>query len=119
MVLNALAVIVALTLFGNVAAHSANLPIPGSAIGLSLLACYFVLRGGPDEGSSTLFDTMAPHLSFFFVPAAAGLIAHTEILTEFWFVFAAAIVFGTSLVIVVTGVLAHGLLTLLGRSRTT
>jgi holin-like protein len=65
-----------------------------------------------------LFETVAPHFPLFFIPAAVGVVASIELLSQTWLFFVAAIVFSTAVTIAVTGYLAQLLLERLRRSRT-
>lgn len=108
--IKALALAVTLVLLGNAVAANMDAPVPGAALGLLLLAGYFCVRGGLDEGTARLFDFAAPHFPLFFVPAAAGVVASGEMLAHSWIHVAAAIGLGTAITMIVTGVLAQALL---------
>jgi holin-like protein len=108
----------ALAVLGDVISGMLAAPIPGSSIGMLLLASVFVARGGADSGSARLFDLASPHFPLFFIPAAVGVIASRELLAAAWLQVAAAIVVGTLVTIAVTGLLAQHLLIQLGVTRT-
>lgn len=113
-----LTLVLTLSLVGDAIAAVLEAPVPGAAIGLALLTGLFVLRKGPDAGSVRLFETVAPHFPLFFIPAAVGIVSSTELLSQTWLFFVAAIVFSTAVTIAVTGHLAQLLLERLRRSRT-
>ena len=112
-----LTLVLILSVIGDAIAASLDAPVPGSAIGLLLLTSLFVVRNGPDAGAVRLFEAVAPHFPLFFIPAAVGVVASTEVLSQTWLFFVAAIVFSTTVTIAVTGRLAQVLLERLKRSR--
>lgn len=59
---------------------------------------------------AALFDAVAPRFQLLFVPAAVGVVANLDLLAASWISFAAAIVAGTAIAIVVTGLLVQALL---------
>jgi holin-like protein len=111
--------VISLVVFGDMIADRLEAPVPGAAIGMVLLATAFAIQGGPDDGLGRLFDTVSPHFTMFFVPAAVGVVASVDILANAWPHFVAAIVLGTTLTIAFTGLLTQALLRLLRRERTT
>ena len=66
-----------------------------------------------------LFDTVSPHFTMFFMPAAVGVVANIDILANAWPHFVAAIVLGTTMTIAFTGLLTQALLRLFRHARTT
>lgn len=106
----ALAAALALTVLGDVVAESLALPVPGAAVGLGILACVFVAQGGADAASGQLFDVISPHLPLLFIPAAAGVVANLDLLSQTWMPVAVAIVVGTAITLIVTGLVAQRLL---------
>ena len=109
-VLKSLALVLVLAALGDQLAGALHAPVPGAAIGMTVLIAWFALRGGPDESSGRLFDGMAPHLPLFFVPAAVGIITGAELLSQAWAYIAAAIALGTAATIAATGLVAQALL---------
>lgn len=105
-----LTLILLLAVVGDCITDALGLPVPGPAIGLLLLTLIFVVREGPDQGSAALFDAVSPHFPLFFVPAAVGVVANADILSRSWFLFAAAVVLGTSVTLVTTGWITQCLL---------
>lgn len=110
--------VLALTVIGDAVAEGLAVPVPGAAIGMMLLASVFAVRGGADPASGRVFDAAAPHFPLFFVPAAAGIVASVELLTDSWLPITAAIVLGTALTLVMTGALAQLLLRRLSKAVT-
>ena len=104
------AVLVALVIFGDAFATASGWPVPGPAVGLAVLTATFGWEGRAHPGFERLFDLAAPWFPLFFVPAAVGVVAHLALLSAAWLHVAVAIVFGTALVLVITGQLAQTLL---------
>lgn len=113
-----LVVILALTVISEVFADVVHVPVPGAAIAMIFLAIFFAFRGEADAETARLFDLAAPHFPLFFIPAAVGIVANAEMLAQSWMYIAIAIVLGTAVTIVTTGMLAQHLLSVLRRVRT-
>lgn len=105
-----LGLVLALTVIGDAVAVGLELPVPGAAIGMLMLASIFAVRGGADPASGRIFDAAAPHFPLFFVPAAAGIVASADLLTRSWVSIAAAIILGTAITLIITGALTQILL---------
>lgn len=104
------AVVLGLLIVGDAMADRFALPIPGAAVGLTVLVAAFAIRGGPDKGSEELFDFAAPYFPLFFVPAAVGVIGSLDVLALAWIHVTVAIVLGTSATILITGIVSQVLL---------
>jgi holin-like protein len=102
--------VLGLTVIGDAVAESLAVPVPGAAIGMMVLASVFAVRGGADSASEQIFDVTAPHIPLFFVPAAAGIVASTDLLARAWLSVCVAIVLGTAVTLITTGTLAQVLL---------
>lgn len=113
--IRAAAIVICLLVLGDTVEQALALPVPGSAIGLLALSLLLAVQGGQDEGFSTLFDFASPYFPLFFVPAAVGAVANFEALLGAWLEVVLAVVFGTALVLIGTGLIAQSLMT---RSRT-
>lgn len=105
-----LAIVFALAAMGDSLVDIFELPVPGAALGMIMLAGFFSWRRGPGTSMAGLFDGMAPHLPLFFVPAAVGIVASAELLSQAWVHIATAIALGTATTIGVTGLIAQRLL---------
>jgi len=105
-----IALLCGLTVIGDTLAYLFSVPIPGSAIGMSLLVGLFATRGGPDEASVKVFDAATPYLPMFFVPAAVGVIARAEVVAAAWVELGFAVILGTAMTIAITGHIAQALL---------
>ncbi len=110
--LSSFAFLVALVILGDALAAIVGWPVPGPAVGLAVLTAAFAWKGSPHPGFERLFHLAAPWFPLFFVPAAAGVLAHLALLSAAWLHVAVAIVLGTALVLVITGQLAQALLTI-------
>lgn len=108
--IRALALVLALLLFGEIAATASGLPVPGAALGLLALAVVFAARGGASTEMDRLFDAVAPNVPLLFVPAAASVIARPGELMQVWAYLLVAVVPGTALALVVAGHAAQALL---------
>jgi holin-like protein len=104
------ALVLGALILGQVFVDWLSLPFPGSAVGLLLLAAVFAIHGGPDTGTAQLFDLAAPYFQLFFVPAAVGVIANLDLLGATWVFMMVAIVLGTSLSLVCTGLAFQAML---------
>jgi holin-like protein len=104
------AIVLILLILGDAIAEIFALPIPGAALGLATLTAAFAIRGGPDTGSEELFDFAAPYFPLFFVPAAVGVIASLDVLAFAWIHVTVAIVFGTGVTILITGLISQALM---------
>ena len=97
------AIVLVLLILGDLLVERFSLPIPGAALGLLALSAVFAIRRGPDKGSEQLFDFAAPYFPLFFVPAAVGVVASMEILSNSWIHVVFAIVVGTTATLLITG----------------
>ncbi|MEM6388034.1 MAG: CidA/LrgA family protein [Pseudomonadota bacterium] len=107
--LRSASIVVVLLLLGDTAANVLSLPVPGAALGMLALSFGFAIAGGPDEGSSELFDLVAPYFPFFFVPSAIGVVKALDILSRTWVEAAVAVFAGTSVVLICVGWVAQTL----------
>ena len=111
-------ILLTLSALGDAAANWSQMPVPGPAIGLALLAGIFLIHGAPDQGLAKLFDAVSPFFPLFFVPAAAGIVANLELFAQAWVHVLAAVALGTVAAIAVTGMVAQVLLRMIGEVRT-
>lgn len=98
-----LALILAICSLGDLIHTYLNIPIPGNVLGMVLLL-FFLLTGviklSMIEDVSNFF---LKHLSFFFIPAAVGLITCFTILEGKWTALFIISVVSTFIIAVVTG----------------
>lgn len=81
-----------------------DVPIPGPVVGLVVAFLIFVRFDGPTPAASTLFDMMIPHAPVFFVPAGVGVVAHADLISASWVPIIFAILVGTAIALVATGI---------------
>lgn len=104
------AIVILLLVLGDAIVERFLIPVPGAAIGLAALSIAFAIRGGPDPGSAELFDFAAPYFPLFFVPAAVGVVASIDMLAGAWLSILTAIVAGTAVTLLFTGLVFQALL---------
>lgn len=108
--MKSLGIIITLALVGDVIANALDVPIPGAALGMLILAGFFAYKGGPDTEFGGLFELVSPYFPIFFVPAAVGVIASLDIMATSWLYLTTAIVIGTGITIAITGSIAEWLI---------
>lgn len=121
LVLEALTLILACQLIGEVTVLMAGLPVPGPVLGMLIMLAWLFWRRGLPEPVARAADTLLGHLSLLFVPAGVGVLVHWERVRGQWAAIAAALVLGTLITLAVTAltmVLARRLIGA-GRRRTT
>ena len=106
--LNALTLLVALQLVGEVIAQAADLPIPGPVIGLLLLLAGLMLRermGRPSPGAELKATAtgLLSTLGLLFVPAGVGVMTQLEVLARNWLAIAVSLVLSTFAGLLVAG----------------
>lgn len=96
-------IILLVTLLGDFLYTYMNLPIPGNVVGMLLLL--FLLLTGILELSmiEEVSNFMLKHLSFFFIPAAVGLITCFSVLEGKWTALVIISIVSTFIIAVVTG----------------
>ncbi len=104
-----LAVILLYLLAGETIVRLAGLPIPGSIIGMVLLAASLRLRILPLESVEKAADFLVANLSLLFVPAGVGIMQHFGLLGREWLPISVAFLASTFLVMTVVGTLAQRL----------
>jgi holin-like protein len=93
--LQALTLILACQLAGELIARLAGLPVPGPVIGMLLLLAYLWVRGGVPDDLSQVTGTLLGNLSLLFVPAGGGVMVHWQRLQGEWLAIAGALLIGT------------------------
>ncbi len=116
--IQAMVLVLALAVLGDTLADALGAPVPGATIGLLLLAASFGARGGPDRGSTALFEGVAPHFPLFFIPAASGLVASADLLASAWLSVVTAILASTIAAIAITGLVVQGALRVVQKEET-
>lgn len=115
--IEAFILVLALGIAGDAISNVLNAPVPGAAIGMLLLVAIFAFYERVYDGSARLFEIASPHFTLFFVPAATGIVASTDLLAQVWLQVTVAIVAGTSLTIAITGAIAQYLLRAASREK--
>ena len=98
-----LAIVLAICFIGDTLHNFFNLPIPGNILGMMILLVLLltgILKLSMIEDVSNF---LLKHLSFFFIPAAVGLITCLSILEGKWTALMFISVVSTFIVAVVTG----------------
>lgn len=98
-----LAIVLAICFMGDILHNFFNLPIPGNILGMMILLVLLltgILKLSMIEDVSNF---LLKHLSFFFIPAAVGLITCFSILEGKWTALMFISVVSTFIVAVVTG----------------
>ena len=94
---------------GGVIAGALHLAVPGSVIGLVLVAAAIELRLLPLALVQETADLLVRHLGLLYVPAGAALVLHWGIVRREWLPIVAAGIVSTLAVLVVTGLVLHRL----------
>jgi holin-like protein len=93
--------LLACQLAGEIAARALMLPVPGPVLGMLLLAAMLIWRGRPAQELDQVADFLLRHLSLFFVPAAAGIVANGGQIAREWLAITVSLIASTALAIVV------------------
>ncbi len=101
--------LLALQWLGEVLVRLAGLPVPGPVLGMALLLGWLTATGGPSPTLDKTSTGLLAHLSLLFVPAGVGVIAHLGPLADAALPLTAAIVVGTVVALVVTGLVTQAL----------
>lgn len=107
--LSHLTVLLACQLAGEITVTAFGLPIPGPVAGMALLFVILLAKGGGGVGFEGFTRGLLGHLGLLFVPAGVGVVLHLQLLAEAWLPIAGALLLGTAVTIVVTGVLMQRL----------
>lgn len=92
---------------GTILVRLTGIPMPGPLIGLAMMLIEFALMQRADEEVERIFDSVSQHLAILFVPAGAGVIAYTGMLSSGRWVIAIAVVAGTIATMIVTALCFH------------
>jgi holin-like protein len=99
-----MAIILGLLVLGEAVSFLLGIPVPGSVIGMALMACLLGLKIIRLEWVAGAGDFLTENLAFFFVPVGVGFIAHFDLLRTQGLVILGVTVFSTLCVLVLTGV---------------
>jgi len=89
-------------LIGEVVVSLTHLPVPGPVVGMLLLLGILLATGGPSPGLERVAQGLLKHLSLFFVPAGAGVVAYLSLIGREWLPLSAALVGSTALTMALT-----------------
>jgi putative effector of murein hydrolase LrgA (UPF0299 family) len=102
--LDALTLLVACQLVGEIIARWVGLPIPGPVVGLVLLLAGLVVRGRKvPAGLQGAAHGLLGNLGLLFVPAGVGVITQLDVLAANWLAVGVSILVSTFLGLIVTG----------------
>lgn len=113
--LNAIAILLACQLAGEVSSQMLAMPIPGPVIGMVLLLV--ILRTVP-TASDVLSETsngILRHLSLLFVPAGVGVMLHVATVKEQWLAILVSVIIGTAVTLAVTALVIKLAMRLTGK----
>jgi len=96
-------ILLAFLLAGGWIADTAHLPLPGSVVGMLMLAAALRLRWLPERMVRGAAALLVRHMALLFVPAGVGLMVHGELLSREWLPIVAASAAGTVAVMAVVG----------------
>jgi holin-like protein len=86
-----------------------KLPIPGPVVGMALLFCGLMIKGGVPKGLATVADTLLANLSLLFIPAGVGVMLHFHLIEAELVPIAVSVIGSTLLTIAVTGLFMNWL----------
>jgi putative effector of murein hydrolase LrgA (UPF0299 family) len=89
-------------LVGEVVVAATGLPVPGPVLGMLLLLVVFLVRGGPDQRTTDVANSLLSHLSLLFVPAGVGVMVHWQRIGSEWFAISVALLASTLVGLAVT-----------------
>lgn len=98
----ALCILLACQLAGELLVRLAQVPIPGPVVGMVLLLIGFIIRGTVPESLRTVSRNLLLNMSLLFIPAGTGIMVHLHRVGSEWPVLAATLFISTALSIVVT-----------------
>ena len=102
-----LAILLTFLVAGEAVVYLLKLPIPGSVVGMVLLAVGLGVGVVPLSSVERVADWLLEHLGLFFVPPGVGLMLHWGLIRREWFPILAAFLVSTFAVMTVTGLVAH------------
>ncbi|HUX12852.1 MAG TPA: CidA/LrgA family protein [Spirochaetia bacterium] len=94
--------------------HSAGVPVPGSVLGMVLLAVALAVRITRPAQVRPAANILTRNMSILFVPAGVGVMTYADTIARAWLPILLAIVASTTLVLVITGPLQQRLQRRLG-----
>ncbi|HAT86670.1 MAG TPA: CidA/LrgA family protein [Rhizobiales bacterium] len=92
-----------------------KLPIPGPVVGMALLFCGLMIKGGVPKELATVADTLLANLSLLFIPAGVGVMLHFRLIEAELVPITISVIGSTLLTIAVTALV----MSWLGKSKPT
>jgi holin-like protein len=90
-------VLLACQAVGECIRQLSGVPLSGPLIGMVLLVCALVAKGGASEEFTRSAQSLLGYLSLFFVPPGVGVIQHLDLLRAHWAALLTAVVVSTAL----------------------
>lgn len=100
-----LALILSFQLAGEVASRMLGLGLPGPVLGMVGMLVLFAVRPEVSLQIKQVAQGLLANMSLFFVPAGVGVIAHRDVLTDYGWAVAVALV-GSTVLTLIAGALA-------------
>jgi holin-like protein len=97
------AILLAFLFAGGWIADAARLPLPGSVVGMLMLAAALRLRWIPEGWIRGAAELLIRHMALLFVPAGVGLMVYGELLAREWLPIVVASAASTVAVMAVVG----------------
>ena len=108
--LEALTLLLACQLAGEVLVRLIELPVPGPVLGMGLLFAGLAWRGDVPEPLERTCQGLLEHLSLLFVPAGVGIMVHFARISGEWLPILAAVLVSTALAIAVSALVMRALM---------
>ncbi|HRO10044.1 CidA/LrgA family protein [Amaricoccus sp.] len=100
--IQALTLLFACQLTGEILVRAAGIPFPGPVLGMGLIFALLLVRGRSAPALDTAADTLLQNLSLLFVPAAVGVVQQAGLVAANWVAIASALIVSTILTLVVS-----------------
>ncbi|CAN5263282.1 CidA/LrgA family protein [soil metagenome] len=81
---DAICLVLVFQALGEVASFALHWPIPGPVLGMVLLLGWMFLRPRAADALRPSTNALLRHLSLFFIPAAVGVMQHTDRIAREW-----------------------------------
>lgn len=92
-------------LIGETLARLLDLDLPGPVVGMVLLFCGLLVRGGVPDGLQETATGFLRHLSLLFVPAGVGVVTHLTLVADQWVPITAALIVSAIATVAVTALI--------------
>ena len=98
--LEALSILLAFQLLGEVVSYTLKLPVPGPVIGLVALFLVWPRLPSLHKDLAEVSTTILGHLGLLFVPAGVGVMLHVGLIAAWWAPLLLALVLSTAVTVV-------------------